>query len=50
MWIVVWVDSCLGGVSKQSLGQKTVIWEMNKSRDDAGFDATQVSLFSYSSG
>ena len=35
-------------MSRQCLGQKTVVGVMNKSREEAQFDATQFGLFSYS--
>ena len=31
--------------SRQCLGQKTVVGGMNKSREEAGFDAEQFGLF-----
>ena len=34
--------------SRQCLGQKTVVGVMDKSREEAGFDAAQFSLFPYS--
>ena len=32
-------------VSRQCLGQKTVVWVMNNSREEAGFDATHIIYF-----
>ena len=33
--------------SRQCLSQKTVVWLMNKSREEAGFDATHFILLLY---